>query len=90
MTAEADRLPKLFLRSREQQLERDAKENAQRRVRAKRARNERWIEALQPLPPVYMLIALIGGWDGEDECPLEVEQCRLAIRNRQAKCVGDE
>jgi len=90
MTAEADRLPKLFLRSREQQLERDVKENAQRRVRAKRARNERWIEALQPLPPVDMLIALIGGWDGEDECPLEVEQCRLAIRNRQAKCVGDE
>ena len=52
MAAEADRLPKLFLRSREQQLKRHAKENAERRVRAKRARNERWIEALQPLPPL--------------------------------------
>jgi hypothetical protein len=90
MMAEADRLPKLFLRSREQQLERDAKENAERRLRAKRARNAGWMEGSQPLPPVDMLIALIGGWDGEDECPLEVEQCRLAIANRQAKCAGEE
>lgn len=82
--AEADPLKKALDRMNEKR-ERDKK--AQRFI-AKRQRNERWIEASEPLPPVDMLLALVGGWQGdeEEECILEVAECRRALANRQMKC----
>lgn len=81
--AEADPLKKALDRMNEKR-ERDKK--IQRFI-AKRQRNESWIEASEPLPPVDMLLALVGGWQGdEEECILEVVECRRALANRQMKC----
>ena len=57
---------------------------------AKRVRNSEWMAGERPLPPVELLLALVGGWEGEDECPLEVEDCRRALATRQAKVSGEE
>ena len=85
ISAETDPLKKAISRMNEKR-ERDKKAL---RKSAKRQRNERWIAGDEPLPPVELLLALVGGWEGDDseeECILEVNECRRALANRQMKC----
>jgi len=63
--------------------ERDRETIALRRVDLKRQRNEKWMAGLEPLQPVDMLVALQGGWDGDDECPLAPAECRAALQMRE-------
>ena len=67
-----------------QAMQRKRVEDKQRlRAMAKRQRNDRWIHGLEALPPVDVLLALVGGWEREDQCPLEVAELRQAIKNRR-------
>lgn len=78
MALEADPMKKAMRRMNEKRV----KDNRAIRAMMKRQRNERWIQGAEPLPPVDMLLALVGGWEGEDDCVLEVDECRRAIENR--------
>ena len=64
-------------------MERDKETVASRRLDAKRLRNAQWLAGLEPLKPVDVLVALMGGWDGEDECPLTPAECRAALQTRE-------
>ena len=86
IASEADPLKRAFVRMNEK---RTLDKKANRAV-AKRVRNSEWMAGERPLPPVELLLALVGGWEGEDECPLEVEDCRRALATRQAKVSGEE
>ena len=86
MASEADPLKRAFVRMNEKR----ALDKQANRAIAKRVRNSEWMAGEQPLPPVEILLALVGGWEGEDECPLEVEECRRALATRQAKVSSGE
>ena len=63
--------------------ERDQDMIAARRIELKRQRNEHWMAGLEPLHPVDILVALQGGWEGDDECPLAPAECRVALSTRE-------